>query len=139
MPDDALLAPIFDPKRLAALKSTGLLDSAPEPGYDALVDLISELLSTPIALVSLVADSRQFFKAAVGLAEPWASRRETPLSHSFCKHVVASGAPLVVSDARESALLRDNPAISELGVIAYAGVPLHVNGEPVGAFCAIDP
>lgn len=139
MPDDALLAPIFDSKRLAALTSTGLLDSAPEPGYDALVELISELLATPVALVSLVSDSRQFFKAAVGLAEPWASRRETPLSHSFCKHVVATGAPLVVSDARKSAPLRENLALRELGVVAYAGVPLHVNGEAVGAFCAIDP
>src|SRR5215471_2797416 len=120
------------------LKTTGLLDGPPEQDFDHWTRLSSRLLGKPVVLVTLVDDRRQFFKSAVGLAEPWATRRETPLSHSFCKHVVASGKPLVVADARQSPLLRDNPAITDLGVIAYAGVPLEAQGRPIGAFCAID-
>jgi diguanylate cyclase (GGDEF)-like protein/PAS domain S-box-containing protein len=123
---------------VSLLKTTGLLDGPPERDFDHWTRLSSRLLGKPIVLVSLVDDQRQFFKSAFGLAEPWATRREKPLSHSFCKHVVASGKPLVVADARESPLLRDNPAITDLGVIAYAGVPLEAEGRPVGAFCAID-
>jgi GAF domain-containing protein len=88
--------------------------------------------------VSLVDDRRQFFKSAVGLHESWASRRETPLTHSFCKFAVGRRAPLVVPDAREDPALRENLAIRDLGVIAYAGVPLVVEDEALGAFCVID-
>jgi diguanylate cyclase (GGDEF)-like protein len=73
------------------------------------------------------------------LPEPWASRRETPPSHSFCQHVVRSAGPLVVRDAREDPLVRDNPAILDLGVVAYLGAPLTTSeGHILGAFCAID-
>jgi diguanylate cyclase (GGDEF)-like protein len=92
----------------------------------------------PTSLVSLVDIDRQFFKSQLGLAEPWASRRQTPLSHSFCQHAVTSGEPFVVDDARADARVAGNPAIDELGVVAYAGVPLVVQGEPIGALCAID-
>src|SRR5689334_4412312 len=116
-----------------------LLDSPPEEAFDRLTRLASRLLGAPIALVTLVADDRAFFKSAIGLAEPLATRRTTPLSHSFCRHVVATGAPLVVEDARRHPLVRGNPAVRELRWIAYAGVPLVVNGGPaVGALCVID-
>jgi hypothetical protein len=69
-------------KRLAALAATALLDSEAEDAFDRLTRLSAELLDSPIALVSLVDEQRQFFKSALGLAEPWASRRETPLSYS---------------------------------------------------------
>jgi GAF domain-containing protein len=71
------------------------------------------------------------------LRYPWASERQTPLSHSFCQHVVESRRPLVVSDAREHPKLRDNVAIRDLGVIAYAGVPLITpTGQVLGTLCA---
>lgn len=127
------------PARLAALSESGLMDSAPEAAFDRLTQLAVKLLKAPVALVSLVDDHRQFFKSQVGLAEPWASARETPLTHSFCQHVVTSGARLVVDDARENDLVRDNLAIPDLGVIAYAGVPLYdASGSNFGSFCAID-
>ena len=125
-------------RRLSVLQSTDLLDTDAEAPFDRLTRLSSRLLGAPVALISLVDDHRQFFKSAVGLAEPWASRRETPLSHSFCQHVVRNAEPLVVSDARRHPLLRDNPAIRDLNVVAYAGVPLTVDGEAIGAFCVID-
>ncbi len=100
-----------------------LLDTLPEEAFDRLTRLSARLLAVPIALVSLVDDHRQFFKSACGLPEPWATLRETPLSHSFCQHVVASKAPLVVDDARLHAQLRHNPAVIDLNVIGYLGVP----------------
>jgi PAS domain S-box-containing protein len=131
--------PACEADRLAALRGTGLLDSPPEPSFDRLTRLAARLLRAPVALVSLVDEGRQFFKSSLGLPEPWASRRQTPLSHSFCRHVVASRRPLVVADARRHPLVCDNPAIAELGVVAYLGVPLvTADGHALGSFCAID-
>jgi signal transduction histidine kinase len=68
-----------------------------------------------------------------------ASQRETPLSHSFCKHLVETGKPLIVPDAREHPILSDNPAIAESNVIAYLGIPLTTaEGQTIGSFCVID-
>ena len=128
-----------DSDRLAALRHSGLLDSPPEASFDRIARLVARVLGVPTALVSLVDADRQFFKACVGLPEPWASRRETPLSHSFCQHVVASRAPLVVDDAREHPTLRQNGAVLDIGVIAYLGVPLITpDGHVFGSLCAID-
>src|SRR6478752_4593141 len=71
--------------RLRDLRQTQLLDSASEEAFDRLAQLAAKLLNAPVALISLVDDDRQFFKSCVGLAEPWNSTRETPLSHSFCR------------------------------------------------------
>jgi diguanylate cyclase (GGDEF)-like protein/PAS domain S-box-containing protein len=91
-----------------------------------------------MALITLVDDRKQFFRSAHGINEPLKTKRQTPLSHSFCKHVVANGSPLVVSDARNDEVLRDNGAVTELDVISYAGVPISAEGEQIGALCAVD-
>jgi formate hydrogenlyase transcriptional activator len=128
-----------DGARLAALRRTALLDSPPEEAFDRLTRLATNVLRVPAALVSLVDGDRQFFKSCVGLREPWASLRQTPLTHSFCKHAVASGEPFIVPDARQNPLVKDNPAISELGVIAYAGIPLTTaEGLTLGTLCVVD-
>jgi GAF domain-containing protein len=128
-----------DPQRLSALQDTGLLDSDVDPAFDRLARLAAQVLNAPVALVSLVDADRQFFKSCLGLPEPWASSRGTPLSHSFCQHAVARREPLVVDDARQDDLLRDNLAIRDMGVIAYAGIPL-IDGEgnALGTLCVID-
>ena len=116
-----------------------LFDTAPEPDFDRLTELAASMIGAPVALLSLVDDARQFFKSAVGLPEPWASLRGTPLSHSFCKHVVASGAALAVEDAPNHPLVRDNPAIRDLGVAAYLGEPVRLpSGAAIGSMCVID-
>jgi len=128
-----------DTERLSALDATGLLDSEPDEALDVVTRLAADVLGVPVALVSLVDGTRQFFKSQVGLPTPWDARRQTPLSHSFCQWVVSSHEELAVSDARVHPVLRLNRAVSELGVIAYAGVPLSaVTGQPIGSFCAID-
>src|SRR5258706_97995 len=131
--------PIQNAARLAALRRTSLLDTPPEEAFDRLTRLATRALHVPVALVSLVDGDRQFFKSCVGLQEPLATLRQTPLSHSFCRHAVASGQPFLVSDARLNPLVRDNPAVSELGVIAYAGIPLTTSeGQTLGSFCVVD-
>lgn len=132
-------AAVQDQDRLDALEATGLLDSDVSPSFDRLARLAAHVLHAPVALVSLVDRDRQFFKSCIGLSEPWASDRGSPLTHSFCQHAVASREPLIVTDAREHPVLRDNLAIRDMGVIAYAGIPLvDTDGHALGALCVID-
>jgi GGDEF domain-containing protein len=124
-----------DPRRLAALAASGLVDSPPEAAFDRVTRLVSEVLQVPVALFTLVTAERQVFKSSVGVGE----LRGTPLSYSFCRHVVEDGAPLEVVDARSHPKVRDNPSVSELGLVAYLGVPLTTAaGVRLGALCAID-
>ncbi len=130
---------IQDPARLTALRATGLLDGEAHADLGCITELATQLLGVPVSHVSLVEHDRQFLAACTGMPEPWARARETPLSHSLCRHVVERDAPLVIADAREHPLVADNLAVRDLGVVAYAGVPLHVeSGTPIGALCAID-
>ena len=129
---------INNDERLQVLFKSQLLDSAPEEAFDRFTQLAVTLLDVPISLVTLVDKDRQFFKSYCGLSEPWASRRQTPLSHSLCQYVVTSRQPLIVKDARTVAELKENLAISELGVIAYLGFPLLAEGQALGSFCVLD-
>ena len=133
---------VTDPDRLAAVRE--LLqppDGEDAPGskfsLERINRLATALLGVPVSLVSLVDDDRQIFAAQVGVEEPWTEG--TPLSHSFCQHVVEDDAPLVVDDAREDDRLRENLAIPDLDVVAYCGVPIRTaGGRVVGSFCVID-
>jgi GGDEF domain-containing protein len=126
---------VGDPRRLAALAATGLLEGSPEAAFDRVTRLVAEVLQVPVALFTLVTRDKQVFKSSVGLGEV----RETPLSHSFCRHVVECGGPLEVVDARLHPRVRDNPAIEDLGIVSYLGMPLTTSdGERLGALCAID-
>ena len=130
---------IADGARLAALRELGLLDTPPEPEFERFTELAADLLSVPVSLISLVDRDRQFFKSAHGLRGEWAQARETPLSHSLCRHIVESGEPLVIADAAEYPLVCDNLAVRDMGIKAYAGMPLVLSdGQVVGAMSAID-
>src|SRR5919197_3537039 len=116
----AALENIVDSTRLTLLQHTELLDSPPEEAFDRFTKIASKLLHTPVALVSLVDKERQFFKSAAGHGEPLVDvPRETPLSYSLCRHVVTSGAPLVLTDARTHHLVHSRLAVREQGVVAY--------------------
>ena len=128
-----------DRNRLRSLGETGLLDSSERQALHRYTQIASRVLSAPVSLVSLVDDRRQFFAAADGLAPPWCDERETPLSHSFCQHVVKDRQPLVVNNAREDQRVWDNQAIDDLNVEAYVGVPISdPQGNVLGSFCVID-
>jgi signal transduction histidine kinase len=109
--------------------------------FDRLTLLTTKLLDTPVSVFSVVdvENDRQYFKSFKGLPEPWAGKRETPLSHSFCQHVRYFSRPLIVEDAREHDVLRHNLAIRDIGVIAYLGFPVFDEAnEAIGSLCAID-
>src|ERR1035441_8477908 len=138
VPVSADVTALSSPGRLAALRQVGL-GAAADPGMERLARLVASTLQVPVALVSLVEKNRQVFPGMVGLAEPWATTRQTPLSHSMCQHVTASGSPLILADAREDERTCDNLAIGDLGVFAYAGMPLtDGQGHVLGSLCAID-
>lgn len=128
-----------DPERLATLRRSALLDSPVERAFDRLTSLAARVLRAPISLVSLVDDERQFFKSHFGLPEALAAQRGTPTSHSYCRHAVDAGQPLVIEDARLHPLVKDNPTLREWGFVAYAGVPLITGrGHALGTLCVID-
>lgn len=124
-----------------SVKELGLLDRMDEASFTHLTQLASSILGVPVSLVSIIdkPNDRQFFKSIHGLAEPWLSKGETPLSHSFCQHVAYDNAPLIVENAPDYDRVKNNLAIPDLGVIAYLGVPIHdPHGRAIGALCAID-
>lgn len=102
--------------------------------------LAAALLKVPTALLTLVDDRRLFFSGAYGLGEPWATRRETPLSHSLCRQVVERRSPLLVADVAAERELDQHGGVRELGIVAYAGVPLLVGArkDALGVLCTID-
>src|SRR3954467_6084314 len=128
-----------DRRRVEALRAAGLLTDSPEEAYDRFTRLAATIVEAPIALFTVITDEEQFFRSQVGLPEPLPPPRRTPLSHSFCQYVILSSAPLEVTDAREHPTVKGNPAIEELQVIAYLGVPLITRrGETLGSLCTVD-
>ncbi len=124
---------------ISALRQSGLLNAAGDDHFEKHIQLVREALGVPVAIVSLLEEDRQVFAAHAGLPPVWAEKGETPLTHSFCQYVVREEANLSVADARLHPVLKDNLAISDLGVIAYLGTPLRLpSGEVVGALAAID-
>ena len=130
---------LADPDRLRALDASRLVADERVDELDGLTRTAAFVLDVPVALVTLVDDQRQQFAGQHGLRGWAADDRGTPIAYSFCRHVVATGRPLVVKDARADPLVADNPAVDELDVLAYAGIPLvDDGGQPIGALCAID-
>jgi serine phosphatase RsbU (regulator of sigma subunit) len=125
-------------ERLEAIRETGL-SAAADPGMDRFARLVAEIIGVPVSLVSLVEPGRQIFPGMIGLDDPWAAARETPLTHSLCQHVVSTRAPLILDDVRNDDRTRDSLAIMDLGVVGYAGMPLtDSDGHVLGSLCAID-
>ncbi|MBE2248016.1 MAG: response regulator [Myxococcus sp.] len=127
--------PENEARRLAALSALEVLDTPAERAFDQLTTLAASVLGVPIALVSLVDDSRQWFKSRYGLEAP-----ETSREVSFCGHVVETSAMLVVPDAHADARFSDNPLVTgEPRVRFYAGAPLRTSQDFVlGTLCVID-
>jgi PAS domain S-box-containing protein len=134
----SLTSLLVDPGRLATLRQTNLLDTPAEEAFDRVARLAVRVLDLPIALVSLVDEDRLFLKACLGLPEPWASARQTPLSHSLCQQLLVTRQPLVIRDTHRDLPGLDNPLILQLGVAAYLGIPLIVSGHVLGGFCVAD-
>ena len=127
--------PASEPARLDALRALEVLDTRPEERFDRITRLASRLFDVPIALVSLVDDSRQWFKSRHGLEAP-----ETSREISFCGHTILEDGILVVQDAKVDPRFHDNPLVlDDPRIRFYAGCPLRpVGRERVGTLCLID-
>jgi PAS domain S-box-containing protein len=121
--------------RLSALADLDLLDTPQEKEFDDLVRLASAVCGTPMSLVTLVDEHRQWFKASLGIHV-----RETPIDLSFCAHAIRQSELFIVEDATEDSRFRENPFVTGApGVRFYAGIPLRSpNGCAVGTLCVID-
>jgi PAS domain S-box-containing protein len=122
-------------ERLAALDRIGLCDTPESDAFDRITRLAARALDVPIVLVSLVGETRQWFKSKVGL-----DVRETPREVSFCAHAVTGRAPLIVSDAALDPRFAENPLVTgDPHIRSYAGIPLYTSdGHAIGTLCAID-
>lgn len=124
--------------RLAELYQLAILDTQPEEGFEAVVDLGVSAFNCSSCIVSFVDSDRQWFKARRGFNSLNAD--ETPRDISICTHTIKKDEPMVIPDCTEDERVRDSPLVSGSPWIrAYLGVPIKTpSGARVGTFCLID-
>jgi K+-sensing histidine kinase KdpD len=128
-------APKNESERLFALERYNILDTPREVEFDEIIELIAHICQAPVAVINLVAEDRQWFKAELGLGT-----RETPLETSFCAHALLEPGLLVVPNLTTDERFACNPLVTgESGFRFYAGALLETpDGYPIGTLCVLD-
>jgi len=126
--------PANESRRLEALRRFKIMDSEPEEFFDDLVEVAATVTGVQFAVMSLVDEERQWFKARYGL-----DITETPREHSICTHTVCGTQTLVVKDTAADARFRSNPyALGEGGIRFYAGAPIYDSDRnSIGTICVL--
>ncbi len=127
--------PSHERQRLKVLWQYDVLDTVPEEVFDELTELAARICGAPMAMISLVDEDRQWFKARVGIA-----LRETPRDIAFCSHAIQQSGLFIVPDAAKDARFADNPLVTgEPHIRFYAGAPLvSPDGHALGTLCVVD-
>jgi GAF domain-containing protein len=125
--------------RLRSLASLGVNPESSAEALDRIAATACRLLDAPVVLVNLVGADKQRFVGCAGSDPSFSTVREMPLTHGFCPFALGADYAFAFADARSDPKLAADPVVEQLGVRAYAGVPLRAaDGEPVGTLCAID-
>lgn len=126
---------LVEKERLEDLLEYGILDTPPDEEFDCIVRLTASICEVPLAAISFVDSSRQWFKSRLGFDIPETARRD-----AFCSHTVLENELLIINDAFDHFLLKNSPFVSgEPGIRFYAGVPLRSHrGNAIGALCTMD-
>jgi PAS domain S-box-containing protein len=121
--------------RLDALRDLEILDTAPEPEFDDLALIASQICGTPISLITLVDRDRQWFKSKIGI-----EAKETSRDVAFCSHAILQRGLFVVSDVMDDPRFSANPLVTaDPKIRFYAGAPIRTSdGHAVGTLCVLD-
>ena len=122
-------------RRLETLRGYDILDTPRESDFDEVVALASAICEAPISVMSLIDETRQWFKAEVGL-----NADETPIETSICSHVILENDFVEIPDTLADPRMADNPlCLPQDGLRFYAGAQLIApNGMPIGTLCVLD-
>jgi GAF domain-containing protein len=135
---EAIAKAVHDESRLATVRAVDAVEQRRHPIFDDLSRQASRLLDVPLALISLVEEDRDIIYGQYGLAAATCDVGYIDAQPSFCQLTITSEKPVVITDAQQVPTLRLFPSVVSLGVRAHLGIPLRVDGQPIGNCCVID-